>query len=90
MIESTAACPAVQVTSGRVMRVPVAMVVLLERDIAYDHGAGQARIGVDIVLADGDSQRAELVLNPPQMYAASARLDRAVRAREAARSVGSR
>ncbi|WP_371657263.1 MULTISPECIES: hypothetical protein [unclassified Streptomyces] len=88
MTESAGAGQALQVTSAPAVRVPVRSVVLLERDIAYDHGAEQARIGVDVVLGDGDTQRAELVLNPSQMYATSAKLHRAIRAREAARSIG--
>ncbi|MFK8906198.1 hypothetical protein [Streptomyces sp. YS-3] len=90
MTESADADQVLQVTSAPALRAPVSMVVLLERDITYDHGAGQARIGVNVVLGDGNTQRAELVLNPAQMYATSARLDRAIRAREAARSVGGR
>ncbi|MFD9485088.1 hypothetical protein [Streptomyces sp. NPDC059991] len=88
--ESAGTSQARQGTSALASRVPVSMVVLLERDIAYDHEAERARIGVDVVLGDGNTQRAELVLNPPQMYATSARLDRAIRAREAARSMRGR
>ncbi|MEU1077303.1 MULTISPECIES: hypothetical protein [unclassified Streptomyces] len=91
MTESAGADQSLQVTSAPAVRVPVSMVVLLERDIAYDYGVvGQVRIGVDVVLGDGNTQRAELVLNPAQLYAMPARLDRAIRAREAARSVGGR
>ncbi|MFC0842289.1 hypothetical protein ACFH04_00845 [Streptomyces noboritoensis] len=79
-----------QVSSAPAVRVLVSMVVWLERDISYDHGVEQARIGVDVVLADGNTQRAELVLNPPQMYATSSQLHRAIRAREDARSIGDR
>ncbi|MFE3251050.1 hypothetical protein [Streptomyces sp. NPDC059209] len=66
----------------------VSLVVPLDRDITYDHREEQARMTVDVILGDGSTRRAELVLNPPQMYATAVKLGRAIGVREDFRPVG--
>ncbi|MCC3770566.1 hypothetical protein [Streptomyces sp. UNOC14_S4] len=62
-------------------------VVLIQRDARYDHASEETRLAVEVHLRDGSTVRTELVLEPAQLYAVGIQVERALSARERARSV---
>ncbi|MGI5339686.1 hypothetical protein ACQEVS_20995 [Streptomyces sp. CA-181903] len=65
-------------------------VVLMQRDARYDHATEETRFAVEVRLRDGGAVRTELILEPGQLYAVALQVERAMAARERARSEVSR
>ncbi|MGW1072311.1 hypothetical protein [Streptomyces sp. NPDC002537] len=82
-----AADQTLQGTCGSGNTAMIDRVVLMQQDARYDHDLEEARLPVEVRLRGGDAIRTELVLDPGQLYAVAIQVERALSARERARSV---
>lgn len=68
----------------------VSHVTLLKRDMRYDHEIAQATLLVQVHFRDGRTVDTALVLDPSQMQMFSIQIEKAIEARQDARSKGPR